>query len=356
MSRRKRSKKTNNKTLKNMNVIAKQNEEKVNKENTDYEQRRSNRLGAIIGILALIGAILIIVFNILINAINAWPLQGYTYQYMQFLFVIVVTSIILLIFRAVTYCYYDLKRHNIMDLDHVKYDIKSDQIYFLIIEDVKIYFSFMIIILYVLFPIQRFEEKNIKDSILGGIFISIPIIFAIAVIYFKRKSILTWIVAILKRLGFIIFFGFLVYYTGFLLVTSKNATLSVVYGTDGNVKINNESGEYTGFKIYIYDLQTEQLVWTNTIKESDVFKAKEVIKVNDKVSNVKGKSEGVLLNSEILFSSCEINLDDLKEISLNKQYYILIISEQEGKSLQLINTFTKDKGYTFAQDKMMKQY
>ncbi len=327
-----------------------------NHENNDFEQRRSNRLGAIIGILAAIGAILIFVFNFLINAINMWPLQGYSYQYVQILMVIVVTSIILIIFRAVTYCYYDLKRHNIKDKDYKKYDIISDEKFSLIIEEVEICLSLLAFTLYALLPIQKFSENSKMGKISGGLLVIIPTIIAIAVIYYKRKHILNSIIANIKRVGYTVILGIFVYYIGFLLVVIKDATISIDYNVDGNVKIINVAGEYTEFNIYIYELDSNKLVWMNIIEDTDVHKAREVIKINNTVSDIKGTSEGVLLKSEILYSSCKINLDDIKDILMNKEYCIVITSEQEGKSVQIINTFTKDEGYAFTQDRMTKKY
>lgn len=87
-----------------------------NEDEERIEQRRSNRIGSIIGILAITITAIVVVFKVLIKVINVWPSEGFVYQYMHILMTMVLTSLLIVIGSAISFCIEDLQRYNITDI------------------------------------------------------------------------------------------------------------------------------------------------------------------------------------------------------------------------------------------------
>ncbi|GLB28124.1 hypothetical protein LAD12857_00470 [Lacrimispora amygdalina] len=327
----------------------------------EFTGRRGNRFVGVLSLLVITGTIFSVVFKIMMKVINVWPTEGIVYQYMQVLMSFLVTSLIIVIFRAVYYCLFDLQRYDVKRIDLNHLDEKSDNSYAKLIW----YFKFCLVIcmmgLVASSPIVLFDEGTKVNFITGSILIVVIILICCmigisqAIKLIKTRKI-EFIKNIMKDFFMFIIIAVSVYLIGLKLVISNASMIQAEFKNDGFVVINLESSEnYADIDILIYD-GNNQLLWKHSVDDTELLKAKEDKYISGSSNEItKSKSQGILINSEILYSYYSLDLNKIIN-SMAGNYFIEIISQEKGKKVQLINSFVYDDTFTYSKDKMEKEY
>lgn len=335
-----------------------ENQQEMLVDDVDKEQRRATRLGAIIAIVAIVGALCTFLFKMTINSLNIWSERGIIYWYLQSLFSLALSTSVIIFIDIVWYVISDLKRYNTEASDYKQYDSVSDTRYKYLLNDFKIYIIMLILVVMVSIPLSIIytEEGERWSSILASCFCAF-LGMALLVIWIKDKS----REDIKKALFFVgekiwkwVIVGFLCLAIGVIFVANNKAIINVKYNINGTVEICNTSSEnYSGMDIVICNMADEK-IYEKSVEKEELLFAKEEKYVNDSVGGKK-VAEGILINDEWLHWKY---IFDLKEaMSEPGKYYMSIIAHQDGKSALLVNSFLVDeKEYIFAQDHIEKEY
>jgi hypothetical protein len=324
-------------------------------ESNDFVQRRSNRLVAILGMLTIAGTIAAFSFKLLIGVINVWPREGYIYIYLHILMTILVTSLLILIISAAIYFINDLARFDVINPNYRINDVKSDIKYAKFIRDSKLSLGILIGVLCSLLPIQ-YLENNTLSSIFGVIifiFIALMLILNYVVPNIKNKIIN--IGDLLKFIGKFLVFGMIIYFVCLSAFTTTKGSLDICFNKNGEIDINQESGtDIATIEVSIYNAKKE-LIWSIKLNKDNYMRAKEAeyINIYDEETNVI-LSQGIFINSEILYAKAQIDLSDI--INKNGDYYIYIDATINNSKLQFINQIKYDGIYIYTRSNFAKEF
>ena len=327
-------------------------------DNADTEQRRANRLGAIIAILVVLGTLCAFIFKMTISSINVWSEHGIIYWYLQLLFLSALSTLVILFVDMILYVVSDLKRHNIMDKNYQQYDEVSDKRYMHLINDFSIYIILLFIIFCLYFPISVIyeDDKQKWNGIVAscGMFLA-GVLFLLFWIREKgEKEIKLGIKNAFYKFANLVFVALGCYVISVAIVVNNKTTIEVNYNADGRMVICNTSTEsYNGLDIEIRKIDGE-MIYVKSFEKKELLFAREDKYINNEFNGEK-MDEGLLVTSEWLHWKC---LFDLKEaVNEPGEYYVSIIVHNNGKRVQLINSFlTRNNEYFFAKDSMVKEY
>lgn len=320
----------------------------------DKEQRRATRLGAIIAIVAIIGTMGSLFIKMTYNLINVWPNQGIIFKYFQLLFLLTLSTLVIMFVDIVLYVLSDLKRYNILNKNYRQFDQESDNRYMYLQQD----FSFNIIMLVFVFSIYLplssiYEEGVVKCMMLlfSHLFIFYGIFFAIKWIKDRTKK--EKIKLVVKSLKWM-FMTFICYGITLIFIVNNESTIGVSYNPDGLVEIwNTSSKDYDRLDIEISN-RNDEIIYTKSVEEGNLLLAMEEKYINIKTGS-EDVEEGVLLNNEWIHWKYSLDLTEL--INQSGEYYISIEVYQDGKRVSLINTLSvENEEYIFAKDSLEKEY
>lgn len=324
----------------------------------DKEQRKTTRLGAIIAIVAVIGAAYGFLFKITIGFLNVWSENGIIYWYMQILFLLILAMLIIIFFDIVLYVLSDLKRYNTLAQNYKQYDQQSDNKYMRLLNDFRFYTIMLFFVLELSVPLATIYTDNFPKWVMilftcldtvGGIVFGVP--------WIKRKNkeeVKKMILNAGRKIGKLIIIVAYCLSIGSIFVVNNKATISVNYSAGGIVDISNTSAEsYTELNIEIHNWDNK-IIYTESVEKEKLLFAREDKYVNNEIDGKK-VAEGLLINCERIHWRYIL---DLKEaITEPGKYYVLITAHQDGKRVCLINSFlVENKEYVFAEDEMEKEY
>lgn len=121
-------------------------------ENDDKERRRNTRLGAVIAIVALTGALCSFLLGFARNALNIMQ-GGMIYWYAKILSSLVMSVVFLIFIYIACYIANDLKRHDVEDGNYNRYDTISDQSYSRLLNTFKIYVISLVFVFVLVVPL-----------------------------------------------------------------------------------------------------------------------------------------------------------------------------------------------------------
>ena len=329
------------------------------KEEEEKEHRRTTRMTTIVAILALAGTILTFLYKMALKVLNVWVETGVIYQYLKMFISLILAIMIMILIDIVYYVLYDLKRHDVLNIDYRQYDKKSDERYKSLIFDVQIYVAILLISLMPIFFFSIIYGE--KDEKWSGILAFMA--FAACGIEFVRLKLKgknkKTVGAIIRKIGWKLVglgvTGIFCYYIGTIVIIDSNiTTINIDYDKTGTVVINNVSSRnYENLEIEIYNEYDEKIYFESVEKEKLLFAGED--KNIKSVVNGETIGEALLLNDERLYWKYSLNLQ--KTIKQPGKYYIFITVYEDGKSVVLKNTCLKEKKeYIFARENMKKDY
>ncbi len=355
-------KKHNNKKAKNRERQNQQeeNQQKLPIDDSDIEERRATRLGAIIAIVAVIGTLCAFLFKLTTATINVWSEQGIIYRYLQLLFLCSLSIAVIVFIDIVVFIINDLKRYNISGEDYRKYDYESDNRYMHLLSDFRMYMIILVCIVALVIPLSAKLGNGIQkwgSIVVSCVYAILGIILAVQWLKHSSKEVnMRKIFTIVGKMVKMLFVALLCYIVGAVFIINSKATIKVSYNNSGTVEIYNTSTEdYKGLDINVYNMYGE-IIYMEAVEKEDLLFAREdkYVSVNDEADGRKIE-EGVVVNSELLHWKYKFNLKEV--IKESGEYYISIVVHQDSKSVKLINTFcVENKEYTFAKDSMEKDY
>ena len=328
-------------------------------ENDDKERRRNTRLGAVIAIVALTGALCSFLLGFARNAFNIMQ-GGMIYWYAKILSSLVMSVVFLIFIYIACYRANDLKRHDVEDGNYNRYDTISDQSYSRLLNTFKIYvislvFVFVLVVPLLIHQLDWDGETSTKWTAIFFCFIGALALIEQIVLWFKNKNkdeIFHSIKNIVVQLVQLVVAAALFFIFGTFSALNNTAVIQVDYNTDGAIVIGHTSSEnYHGLDIQIYNFD-EEIVYSESVDKNKLLFAHE----NKYVYEDKGKKkkEGMFLNSEYIHWRY---LFDLKEHVDNGDYFVYITVYNGDRRAELVNSFIlKDGKCFFAKDSMEKNY
>lgn len=344
------------------NVIVEDDKEDIQNEMLiECSGRRENRFVGILSLLVITGTLFSLVFKMMLKVINVWPTNGVVYQYMQIMMSVLVTSLIIVIIRAVLFCLVDLQRYDLSRNDLKKLDEISDLSYGKLIWHFKFCLTICILDLIASAPIQLLDEGTKRNILIGSVVFGVVVVGLLALAISQAVKFIRGKYELVKTIVInffiFVFITALIYLAGLSLVIPNKDIIDTSFDKNGTVSINVESSQsYADLFIGIYDANSGMQLWQRKVDKTELLIAKEDKYVNgNSDGTTESKSQGLLINSEILYSYYSFELNKISEIKEGK-YYIEITSEQEGKKVQLINTFIYNGQFEFAKTEIEKQY
>lgn len=332
--------------------------EEVKQNQSDWEHRRTTRLGAILAIIAVIGALGTIVLKLTMGFLNIWSQNGFIYWYFQTLFSMTLSMIVIMVINIVQFVLADLRRYNILDCNYKHYDEKSDAAYLLLLSDFKIYIRILFILFTLIIPLSVLYSEKSQRWI--GIMVSGVLIVAVAILFIdwiRHKSIeeiKQGVVPVWIKIAKLVFTGLICYIVGTAFVINGKETIHINYSTNGYVEIDNTSStNYDELKIEIFD-KNDKLIYNESINKSKLLFAREEKYIINEVDENK-IVEGLSLGSELLHWKYVFDL--ASKVEDVGQYYIAITVNQGTKRVVVENMFNVvNNDYTFAKSSIDKDY
>ena len=119
------------------------------------------------------------------NLINIWTKQGIIFMYFQLLFLLTLSTLVIIFMDIVLYVLSDLKRYNTLDKNYRQFDQESDNRYIYLQQD----FSFYIIMLFFVFsiylPLSSMYGKGVAKCAM--------LLFSLLIIFFEILFAIKWI-------------------------------------------------------------------------------------------------------------------------------------------------------------------
>lgn len=330
-----------------------------NEVSDDKESRRSTRLGTIIAIVAVLGTICTVLFKITRGIINEWPESGYIYYiYIWGLFIASLAAAVMMFLEIIWFVVGDLKRYNLLNENYTQYDSLSDERYYRLVTDFKIFTMGLLVLLMLLIPVSLLWSDTPPQKylyfaatvMLGGIGI-----FGVVEGVKKRKICINKMKKIVYTVGVWLLMSLLVFIFMLTVIQGNTAIVNVDFGKDGKVLITNESAEnFESLKIFIYD-SLDNIVSEDDILKSDLLFAKETKHVSTEYDNGKEIGKAQVIDGETLYWKYQFKLNDLKLIT--GRYCIWIVIQQDGRSVEIINMFeVNNYNYIYGTDSISKNY
>lgn len=335
---------------------------------SNNEQRRTNRLAAVICILALSSYIIINSIKFALSLINIWPQKGTVYISMQIVVTIFLTVIFYLFANLMYFFYIDIHRYDIHKKNLQYYDIKSDQKYNEFIDNFKRCLPLIFIAGFTLL-ICIFLDNKLNLIYLFVIILLINILLVYIILTIKPKEIPFYKYCYqhyykkIKYIDYSFYIKFLIlsviiYVIALAFIIKSNNLMTIECNKNGEIKIEIESNEYCDLYYYIFDKNETNLLYSGIINKSDAKIARVDTMVGKTISDENNKninSAGIIINAERTFSIYNINLS-LIDLS-NDTYIIEFASKVNSRTALIRDQFMITDGvYFFTKDKMSHNY
>lgn len=320
----------------------------------DVEQRRVNRTGTILAIIALVGTLLLFLFKITINALNIWSAKSIIYRLAQIVFVSILSSVIWIILDIILYIIKDMKRNNVIDEKHKLYDTESDERYAVLIKDIEVYFIINLIMGAICVPVI---EENENKIIFLFIIVIYAFVLAVSIILFNHGYKKSDITQLIYRVGKLVGLSLVIYVICLeVILAKKHNEINVNFAVDGTVTIENVAvGNYDSMQVNLYDSMGNEL-YSRLIQNDEVLVARE-FKTKESLQNRYSSMNAILIDSEYIYNKYSYNIGDDDICDENLKYYIEIIIYSETENVVLLNSFyCRNERYYYAKDYMEKQY
>ncbi len=335
----------------------------------DEEQRRSTRLGALLAIVAAVWALCNFSWKLLAKTISVVPQTGVLFWWIAGGFSIIIAVALIILIYILDFIATDLQRYNLKNTDYQSYDEKSDIRFQSLVDNTIIHLQMLYIYMASSLVIDAICSDG-WEKVEFIIIIIIIIILFLMMLYRHRKELTKdkmW--KAFKKYGckfaILALVSFLCLVFVAIVVYPKTATINVLFESDGQIMLQNSSGEFEyNMQIEIYD--SEGVVYKKDIEISDedipnLLRSRE--EVYDMSANTKDKNEkrdnNVIPGKEQLYWKYIIDLNDDKDKKLEegKTYYIVITVDHDKKSFEVVNQFYKvnDK-YVFCMENITKTY
>lgn len=334
----------------------------------DEEQRRSTRLGALLAIVAAVWAICNFSWKYLEKTLLVVP-QGVLFWWLGIGFSIIIAIALIILIYIFGFIATDLQRYNLKNPDYKSYDEKSDIKFHSLVDNTILYLQILCVYMASSLIIGAICSDGLEKLEYIVIIILFSIIFLMLLYMYRKELTKDKVWKTLKKYGckfaILALVSFLCLVFVAIVVYPKTATINVLFESDGQIMLQNSSGEFEyNMQIEIYD--SEGVVYKKDIEISDedipnLLRSRE--EVYDMSANTKDKNEkrdnNVIPGKEQLYWKYIIDLNDDKDKKLEegKTYYIVITVDHDKKSFEVVNQFYKvnDK-YVFCMGNITKTY
>lgn len=315
------------------------------------EQRRANRLGAVIGILAVMTTIWLVAFNLLKRFMLIGGVQDITNLYIKVLLIIIVSVGCLVFLRLICFVFADLERYDVLKEGYKQCDENSDKSYNLLVKEFKLYCIFLYVILLFEIPVSLVAGGIVEINCAGIIILILIVIVLLTVVkLIKCKKINAKL--LLWNLLKLILIGSTVTLVGIVAVIPTKSVVDIEFKKNGDVIIANTSTlPFAELKWTLYDEMGQEIHRENISKERMLF-AKEEKYVSSIYKN--DGTESLSFDGERIHWRYDFNLNVLM---LEKNHYIIKIDVmQQGRHVELWNSFELNGDYKYAMNVMHKDY
>lgn len=271
--------------------------------------------------------------------------------------------------HIVWYIITDLQRYNLKNSNYKLFDKESDNRFQRLINNTIIYSQILCVYMASSLIIGAICSDGLEKLEYIVIIILFSIIFLMLLYMYRKELTKDKVWKTLKKYGckfaILALVSFLCLVFVAIVVYPKTATINVLFESDGQIMLQNSSGEFEyNMQIEIYD--SEGVVYKNDIEISDedisnLLRSRE--EVYDMSANTKDKNENkdnnVIPEKEQLYWKyiIDLNDDEDKKIEEGRKYYIVITVGHDKKSYEVVNQFYKVNGkYVFCTENITKTY
>lgn len=323
----------------------------------DRRNRRDNRLGTVIAIIAILGTVCNFLFQCAKSAVSSWPESGYLYSVALYsVYFVPLSAIVLICYDIICYVIKDLNRYDVQNKSYMKYDKESDQRYSFMVKDFKIMLGVLFAELIITALIISYYQKSINGLMC---FIVVILCLIISIIYFVKYHIyknIKWIEvkAVMKRIGIFLLVTLCIFYFVISFVINKGAKVDIKFDEEGGITIENSIDEkFDTASVYV-NLNNKKIA-NKHISVKDLLVANETC--GQSFYNNSGEEIEKTLNIpeemnywKYRYSMAELNLS-------NGTYNVVILIKQKSKSVRIENMFEVEDGkYIFCKNSMSKRY
>lgn len=319
----------------------------------DNEQRRSSRSGAMLAIVAVIGALCSLVFGVCKKATNLWTVQGISYYCIQIMTYLVCATVVILSVRMVIYIVTDLLRYNLTSSGYQEFDEKSDVEYSKFIFECEYHIGFLLIMLVFVVCVLSFSDSEVRYLERGALLCSLIGLVFIGIKLVKGK-VVRRIMKILSHLGLWFVVGFLVWTCTLVLATSQNGIAEIRFFEDGSIEISNSAAKTMDMMIVeIVNENNESIFYREMSGEEMLYAIERVdyYQKGDGINSIDIRK----INTELQHWKSLVNIDSI--INENGQYRVYIQIITGKKVVRVRNTCIKEgNNYEYAVENISKEY
>lgn len=335
----------------------------------DEEQRRSTRIAVLLVIVAAVWTICNFFWKLLKKTILVVPQTGILFWWIAGGFSIIAAIAFIILIYILCFIATDLQRYNLKNPDYKSYDEKSDIKFQSLVDNTILYLQILCVYMASSLVIDAICSDGWEKLEYIAIIILFSIMFLMLLYMYRKELKKDKMWKAFKKYGCkfailaLVSFLCLVFVAN--VVYPKTATINVLFESDGQIMLQNSSGEFEyNMQIEIYD--SEGVVYKKNIEILDedipnLLRSRE--EVYDMSANTKDKNEkrdnNVIPGKEQLYWKYIMDLNDNRDKKLEegKTYYIIITVDHDKKSYEVANQFYKvnDK-YVFCTENITKTY
>ena len=323
----------------------------------DYEQRRTTRLGAVLAIVVVVGTICTVIFQLCVNVLNMWAIQGLIYRCLQITIFATFSIIIILFYRLIVFIICDLMRYNVSDENCRKYDMKSDASYDLLVCDCRVYLILLTVVLMVIIVVLSLNGDE-ADKVAGIFLVFAILVVGLSAIYWcvkkQRKKILLHIREIVIKMGIWILVGVMSFCIALVLLVNHKGEVEIEFDTNGKIDICNSSSiNLDNIVVTIYD-ESGNIIYDKYIASENMLYAIERVDVYEEKDGAK-IADVMMINTELQHWRYQFDVNDILE--LEGKYRIFLQIEVDRKQVKLENNIIKDAdGFRYTVNSITKEY
>ena len=335
----------------------------------DEEQRRTTRLGALLEIVTFVYTICDISWKSMKKMFLGVPQTGILFWWIRMEFLIIGATVSIVLCHIVWYIVTDLQQYNLKNSNYKLFDKESDNRFQRLINNTIIYSQILCVYMASSLIIGAICSDGLEKLEYIVIIILFSIMFLMLLYMYRKELTKDKVWKTLKKYGCKFTILTLVSFLCSVIVInidySKTATINVLFETDGQIVLQNSSGEFEyNMQIEIYD--SEGVIYKDNMEISDedipnLLRSREevyAIGTNNK-DNIETNDKGVIYGKEQLHWKYffDLNNEMDKKLDEGRMYQIVITVDRDKKSYEVVNQFYKvnDK-YVFCTEDITKTY
>lgn len=335
-----------------------------NNEDNIFREKRQNRAGIVIGILAIVASVITGIFVMALKYTNNMPLLDTWDKFIYFMMALMLGSLIVVVISAIVFLYYELRRNDTTYYKAVDIILAmTDNSYRNFIRTVKVIIGILVFAVCI-FLIRFFENKVIGTLTVLGVVIGIAVYNYRGMEKIKKVWLDIYNSEVLRKIVLpIILTTFILLHYLFQYNENNNLKLIVNFAENGMVYIDKESLDTDGVEVKVTYWYDGEFHWKKQFVENEGMRG--YSGVSENTTDEQGNARWI--NAK-LYSHFEVNMNEIENDITEKEnkmiedrkgsYVITIAVNKKKKRIVTVNRFKLDQNqrYIFAKKEVVIDY